>query len=167
MASYIGKNINMVLLLLLIGIVILLVSITIFFQFGLKTRTSAYEATSENLSTCENKLGVCLQTNVEKEKQLNSTAQDIKRYDIIYEGKVAELEDVQNDLSKANARIKSLELIKAGLESEKTALQQTINTKTQEINNLNTQIDNLESDVDYWKAKWNCCKDAADCSSEC
>ena len=53
MASYLGRNVNLALLVIIIGVVVALVGTTVFFQRSLQDRTSSLEDTSDVLGTCE------------------------------------------------------------------------------------------------------------------
>lgn len=162
--GYLGKNINLTLLIIMIGVIILLVAVTLFFQLGIQERTEDFELTSTNLSTCQEALNNYQNRFVEAQEQINSTAQDIRRYDQLYENKVAELSEKGDELSTANNRIQTLELIKASLESDKTALEQQTRVLEQEKTQLTTEIADLEDDVDYWKDRFSDCKaDPEDC----
>lgn len=162
--GYLGKNINLTLLMLVIGVIVLLVGITLFFQFGLQERTQDFELTAENLTFCRESLNNYQNRFSEAQQQINSTSQDIRRYDQLYENKVAELAEKDDELDVANNRIKTLELIKTSLESEKSTLQQNIRILEQEKINLEKKISDLEDTVDYWKDRHADCKaDPDDC----
>ena len=53
MASYLGRNVNLALLVIIIGVVVALVGTTVYFQRGLQNRTQAYENTAGTLSECQ------------------------------------------------------------------------------------------------------------------
>lgn len=167
MMRYLGKSINMVLVLLIVGIVVVTVSITMFYQFILSTRTKDFETTSGNLSSCENQLNVCRQAAQEAQKQLNSTTQDIRRYDQLYETKVAELQDISEELKDVQSQILNLRLIKTSLEAQVSGLQGDVRERDQQINILKGRISSLEDDVDYYKDKYTCCKSNPEQCNEC
>ena len=99
-------------------------------------------------------------------RSLNSTAQDIRRYDQLYESKVAELADAEEELEDAESQIANLKLIKTGLENEKATLQSQKRDLEQQIRQLNDRIDDLRDDVNYYKDKYNCCEnDPPNCAS--
>lgn len=156
--SYLGKNINMTLLLLVVGVVVVLIGITIFFQTGLKTRTGDFEEASTNLTECTTQVKNYQERLSEEEEKATSAAQDIRRYDQLYETKVAEIEDTKDDLSAAQKQIQLKELRITSLEAEKAGLQQTVNTRNQEINTLNDKISSLNDDIDNLEVQLSACE---------
>lgn len=168
--GYLDKNINMALVIIIVGIVVAMLAVTVFFQVGLKTRTTDFETTSENLTTCETQLANYQERLNTAQSQLSSTSEDIRRYDQLYETKVAELSDTSDELETANKRVQSLNLIKTGLETENSQLKGQTNQLQQSVNQLTTRVDDLEDDVTYWRSKFNCCEGSAsiaECQSEC
>lgn len=168
--AYLGKNINMALLLLIVGIVVVLIGITIVFQTGLKTRTSDYELASENLTECSTQLANYKDRLSEEEEKATSAAQDIRRYDQLYEGKVDELSEAADELDASQKKVTLKDLRITSLESEKNILK---DKEDQCIQNLNTkigEIERLDDKIDSYQSKISCCKDEADlttCISEC
>jgi len=164
--GYLGKSINMALVLLIVAIVVIIVSLTMFYQFSLKERTQDFEASSTNLTACNNQLSICKKSSMDAQQKLNSTTQDIRRYDQLYEGKEAELQEPQSSLEDAEDQVANLRLIKTSLESQVTTLQQNIREKEQSISTLAQRINGLEDDVEYYKDKYKCCQsDPEECGS--
>lgn len=160
----------MALVILVVSVVIILLGITVFFQLGLQERTTDFETTSQNLTACMTQLTNAKSELEEAEEEIARTSQDIGRYDVLYETKVAELGETAQDLEQASKRISSLELIKTGLESEVSRLESDKRQLEQSVTQLNTRIDTIEDDIDYWKSKFSCCKNSdsiAECESAC
>ena len=145
--GYLGKNINMLLLLMIIGVVVVLVGITLFFQKGLTLKSTAYETTNLNLSQCVNALDTYKQRYQKAEQQINTTAGDIRRYDQLYETRVAELKQTQVNLDEANDQVKTLTLIKASLETQIASLNSQLADKTREITTLQASVTSLRSEI--------------------
>ncbi|MBR9703505.1 hypothetical protein GOV10_05680, partial [Candidatus Woesearchaeota archaeon] len=102
----------------------------------------------DNLTECSTQLANYKDRLTEEEEKATSAAQDIRRYDQLYETKVDELEDLEGDLANAQNVAQMRALTIASKDKEIDNLGQTINTKNQEISALNIKIDQLRDDID-------------------
>lgn len=159
MAGYLGRNVNLALLVIIIGVVVALVGTTVFFQRSLQNRTSAYEDTTSTLGQCQVALTNYQERYSEALADVNATAQDIRKYDQLYEQKVGELKDSQSQLLSTQKQLEFERLQKQqfqGLyESEQrkaNQLSEQIESKDEEIRQLRNRIDNLEEDLDACEA---------------
>lgn len=154
MASYLGRNVNLTLLVIIIAVVVALVGTTVFFQRSLTDRTSTLEDTSGSLQQCEVALANYQERYSEAEQRVNETAQDIRRYDQLYEQKVSELEDSQDELLKTKKQLEFQELqaekFKTSYEDqlkENEQLQLSIESKDARIQELNDRINDLKDEL--------------------
>ena len=104
MASYLSRNVNLALLIIIIGVIVALVGTTVFFQRSLQNRTSSLEDTSTDLQSCQVSLENYMEKYSEAQVRVNETAQDIRKYDQLYEQKVGELTDTQQQLLDTKRR---------------------------------------------------------------
>ena len=101
MTSYLGRNVNLALLVIIIGVIVALVGTTVFFQRSLQNRTQEYESTTGTLSECQVALANYQDKFSQATQQVNKTAQDIRKYDQLYEQRTGELKDTQTQLDNA------------------------------------------------------------------
>lgn len=159
MANYLGRNVNLALLVIIIGVVVALVGTTVFFQRSLQNRTEAFETTFTSLDQCE----VALNNYQEKYSQaledVNSTTQDIRKYDQLYEQKVGELKDSQSQLLSTQKQLEFETIQKQKFQElfedeqrKANQLSQTIADKDTKIAQLESRIEKLEEDLDACEA---------------
>jgi uncharacterized membrane protein YgaE (UPF0421/DUF939 family) len=98
MASYLGRNVNLALLVIIIGVIVALVGTTVFFQRSLQNRTQEFETTTGTLAECQVALANYQDKFTQATQQVNKTAQDIRKYDQLYEQRTGELKDTQLQL---------------------------------------------------------------------
>lgn len=110
--TYLGKRINVILVILILATVGVVVGGTIFYEDVLRQRTSAYETTSGNLSQCEVQLENYISLLSERESQLNATSQDIRVYDELYQQKEDELSETESELRKRQQELNTVTLQK-------------------------------------------------------
>jgi chromosome segregation ATPase len=148
MATYMGRNVNLALLVIIIGVIVALVGTTVFFQRVLENKTDAYEDKAMTLGTCQIQLANYQETASEFQQQANQSAQDVRRYDDLYAQKVAELADAQvqladTDRQRAFEKLQK-ERFQISYEQQLAAsrtLNQTIVTLNKKINSLEDQLD--------------------------
>ena len=143
--AYMGRNVNLALLVIIIGVVVALVGTTVFFQRVLENRTDAYQDTSLTLDQCQIELGNYRETASEAQRQANQSAQDIRKYDELYEQKVGELQDSNRQLAFEKLQ---KEHFQASYEAE-LVQSRSLN---QTIDSLRARIDDLEEDLDQCQA---------------
>lgn len=154
MASYLGKNVNLALLVIIIGVIVALVGTTVFFQRTLQNRTGAYEATTDTLASCQVALSNYQNQYAAAQERVNQTTQDIRKYDTLYEQKVAELRETQDTLSKTQQQLQFEKLQKEKFQAfyEQTAnenrqLNATVTSQASRIRTLENRVDDLEEDL--------------------
>ncbi|MDD9954258.1 MAG: hypothetical protein OXR66_08050 [Candidatus Woesearchaeota archaeon] len=146
MASYLGKNINLTLLVIIIGVVVALVGTTVFFQRGLQSRTTAYEETSGSLDECNAALANYQDLYLEAESQANESAEDIRKYDQLYEQKVGELQDSSNQLSDTQNQLAFERLQKEDFQEKYENAQADVRDRDNVISSLNSRVTDLQRD---------------------
>lgn len=154
MASYLGRNVNLALLIIIIGVVVAMVGTTVFFQRSLQDRTSTLEDTSTDLGSCNAALENYQEKYSEAQTKVNETAQDIRKYDQLYEQKVGELKDTQQQLLETQTQREFEKIQKEKFQqSYETALRDqqqlelTVDSQRDLINSLRNDIDDLEDQV--------------------
>jgi chromosome segregation ATPase len=152
MATYLGRNVNLALLIIIIGVVVALVGTTVFFQRSLQNRTQEYETTTDTLSTCQLALSNYESKYAESLAKVNETTQDIRKYDQLYEQKVGELKDTQTQLSDTAKQLAFEKLQKEKFQQfyEQTArvnaqLNQTVVAQKSQIDSLSSQLASANS----------------------
>jgi peptidoglycan hydrolase CwlO-like protein len=159
MTNYLGRNVNLALLVIIIGVVIALVGTTVFFQRGLQNRTQAYESTSLTLSSCEIALTNYQEKYSEAQQKVNETSQDIRKYDQLYEQKTGELKDTQAQLAESQKQLVFEKLQKDKFrefyeaESRLTSqLNLTVQSQTSQINSLNSRLNTCNTKLSQCQA---------------
>lgn len=157
MASYLGRNVNLALLLIIIGVVVALVGTTVFFQRGLQNRTEAYQSTSTDLDVCQTTLSNYQDKYLQAQAKVNETSQDIRKYDQLYEQKVGELKDSQTQLLDTQKKLDFERLQKEKFQDfyeDQLKISQQLNIT---VDSLRDQIDDLKRDLSQCKADLNAC----------
>jgi chromosome segregation ATPase len=147
MATYLGRNVNLALLIIIIGVVVALVGTTVYFQRSLQNRTQEYESTTDTLSACQTALSNYESKYAESLAKVNETTQDIRKYDQLYESKVGELKDTQTQLTTTANQLAFEKLQKEKFQQfyEQAAkanaqLNQTIAYQKSQIDSLSSQL---------------------------
>lgn len=155
MASYLGRNVNLALLIIIIGVIVALVGTTVFFQKSLQNRTTSYEDTKGTLTECKVALANYQDKYSESQAQVTETAEDIRKYDQLYEQKVGELDDTQGQLLSVQKQFEFEKIQREDFqnkyESALTSNQQLlvdIDDLEDDKVALNARINNLEEDLD-------------------
>lgn len=153
--NYLGNNINTTLLVLIVVIVIVTVGTAIFFNKGLTKRTSDFETTFDNLTSCQAQVQNYQSELKSKAEELDSTTQDIRKYDQLYEQKVAQITDKDSQISQLtkekNNAILLKEEFKNKYEVEKKkadGLLSDLNYEKQRYNSLSKSYDDLKDAKD-------------------
>lgn len=148
MATYLGRNVNLALLIIIIGVVVALVGTTVFFQRSLQNRTGAFEDTAGQLQQCQVSLNNYINQYAEAQEQVNQTAQDIRKYDQLYEQKVADLKETTETLASTQAQLQFEKLQKERFQQYYEDAMRTIASQNSTIRTLNTRIRNLENELE-------------------
>lgn len=153
MASYLGRNVNLALLVIIIGVIVALVGTTVFFQRSLQNRTQEYQTTTGTLSECQTALQNYQSKYSEATQQVNKTAQDIRKYDQLYEQRTGELKETQTTLEKTQTQLAFERLQKEKFQQYYEAERQgaiqlnlTVQSQTSKINSLNNRIKDICSE---------------------
>jgi chromosome segregation ATPase len=157
MATYLGRNVNLTLMVIIIGVVIALVATTVFFQRGLQNRTQAYESTSTTLLQCETALSNYQKSFQEAQQRVNETSQDIRKYDQLYEQKTSELKDTQTQLQDTLKELQFEKLQKEKFKQFYEAEQRVNAQLNATVRDLQDDIETLEDRYDQCRAELNAC----------
>jgi chromosome segregation ATPase len=147
MASYLGRNVNLALLIIIIGVVVALVGTTVFFQRSLQNRTGAYETTTQTLQECRVALANYQDQYAQAQEKVNQTSQDIRKYDQLYEQKTVELKETQATLATTEKQLQFEKLQKEKFQQfyEDAARQAAVLNAT--VKTQAKRIDDLEDDL--------------------
>lgn len=155
MASYLGRHVNLALLVVIIGVVVALVGTTVFFQRSLQNRTEAFQTTAGTLDQCQVQLENFKGKYSQAQQEVSETTQDIRKYDQLYEQKVGELKDSQSQLSQTQQQLAFEKLQKEKFQDlyeeksrEATSLEAQIAQKNERISALLNEIDDLEEELE-------------------
>jgi len=118
MATYLGRNVNLALLIIIIGVVVALVGTTVFFQRGLQNRTVEYETKAGSLNECHIALTNYQEKYSAAQAKVNQTSQDIRKYDQLYEQKTGELKETESKLSSTEKQLTLAKLINEKIQSD-------------------------------------------------
>jgi chromosome segregation ATPase len=138
--SFLGKNINLALTVLILIIILAATGVTILYQRGLRVRTTQYENVSSNLSQCLKAVANYQDVLSQKEVQLNATSQDIRKYDVLYTQKVSELDQKQQELTTTQTNLNAMTL-------QKEQFKELYGGALLNISNLQTSIGNLQNQL--------------------
>jgi chromosome segregation ATPase len=160
--SYLQKNINIFLLVLVVAISVVVAGSSVYYQTTLTNVSSKLENTTDLLGECNADLDNTQFRLNKTISSLNFTVQDIRRYDTLYENKSMQLVSTERSLSDTS---KELALTKTKLDEtsdlyekyyEKYSEQKSLNNNlVQEISNLEalnsaqeSEIANLKDEID-------------------
>lgn len=150
--SFLGKNINLALVALLLIVILIAVGTTVVYQRGLSQRTSDYEVTSTNLSSCQTQLDNYKERLEKKEGKLQDTSQAIKKYDTLYEQKVSALKDAEGQVSDLQRQLNTITL-------QKEQFKNLYGTALLNITSLENRVSDLESEKEDLQSKVKNLKD--------
>jgi len=144
--GFLGKNINLALIGLILALVVVATGTTVLYQRGLQQRTSQFESTSTNLSQCMNQVTNYKSVLENKESELNATSQDIAKYDTLYGQKVSEVNDLTSELSSTKSALNSMTLQKEQFKNLYSSALLNISSLENDIRLLDNQIDDLKAE---------------------
>lgn len=157
--SFLGKNINLALVALVLAIVVIATGTTVVYQRGLQERTQQFETTSTNLSQCLAQVENYRSELQKTETDLLETSQDISKYDQIYGQKVDELTDKEQELTKTKSSLNAMT-------AQKEQYKNLYSSALLNISSLENDIVDLEEVVDDLKAdKSRLAAELAECQS--
>ncbi|MFC1722640.1 hypothetical protein ACFL0V_00720 [Nanoarchaeota archaeon] len=108
--GFLQKNVNIFLLLVVLLVAATLAASSAYYQNTFKKINAQYDDTSENLTTCMQDVAA-FKLNLQKTAQsLNTTSQDIRRYDELYTAKASALSSTQQTLNTTSANLKTTQL---------------------------------------------------------
>jgi len=108
--AFLQKNVNVFLMILVLFVAAALAGSSAYYQDTFKKINTKFESTATNLSTCETDL-TSYQSNLQKTIQtLNTTSQDIRKYDELYSAKATELSSTQDVLNDTSAKLKTAQI---------------------------------------------------------
>ena len=161
--GFLGRNINLALIALLLILILAATGVTILYQQGLRQRTTQYENVSSNLSMCQTTLTNYQDVLGQKEVQLNETSQDIRKYDQLYSQKVSELNTTQGQLTSTQQQLTDMTLQKEQYKNLYGQALLNISAQQYTIIGLNSQIDSYRSSLSSCQNSLSSCQAATKC----
>lgn len=158
--GFMQKNINMFLLGMVLVVALTLACSAIYYQKTFDKMTSNYDATSVNLSSCRSDLD-SYKFNLNKTlRSLNTTAQDIRRYDELYSTKATQLQETTQTLNQTSSDLQETKISLLEESALKNKYKQDYDDQLQISNNLEeqnailtSQKAQLESSVISYRSK--------------
>ncbi len=156
--SFLGRNINLGLITLILILVLLFAGVVVLYQRGLAQRTTEYETTSSNLTQCLTTLDNFRDRLAQTETQLDSTSQDIQKYDTLYEQKVAELGDKDRELRQTRSELNGMTLQKEQYKNLYGKSLLNISAQQGQITKLNDDITSLKATIRSLQNQLDACE---------
>lgn len=156
--GFLGKNINIALVALILITILCAVGVTVLYQRGLLERTTQYETTSTNLTQCLSALANYQDVLSKKESELNETSLDIRKYDALYGQKVAELTETAGDLDETKKQLSQATLLKEQYKTLYGQAQLNLSAQANQIAQLNARIIDLNDEIDDLEADLRDCE---------
>lgn len=156
MSDFMGKKINMFLLMMVILVLIGMGVLSIFFQHSFKSLNTQFENTSSTLGSCQSELVQTSQALTLAQKSLNSTTTDIRKYDTLYEQKANELESKKTDLAKAQAELNKATVLKETYKRQVDEYFAAVTKLNNTITKLNQNITIMKNQLDIWQERSSC-----------
>jgi chromosome segregation ATPase len=156
--SFLGRNINLALVSLIVIMLLLAAGVTILYQRGLQERTSQLENTSSNLSSCLTALANYKDVLSQSQEKLNATSQDIRKYDTLYSQKVAELTQTQQQLTTTQGQLNDMTLQKEQFKNLYGQAALNITVLQSSINSLNSQIYSYRNSLSACQSSLSSCQ---------
>ena len=166
MTGFMGKRVNLFLLLMLMLVLISFGGISVYYQHTFKDLNQKFDNTTSNLGVCQNNLSQTTNAFMTAIKNLNSTETDIRKYDTLYEQKAGELEQKKGELTNTQAELTRVTLQKEVYKQQIDAAYAQIIGLNRTITNLNTQINSLNAQVSRLKSDITCLKNTADADEQ-
>ena len=165
--SFMQKNVNMFLLLLILVVAGTLAGSAVYYQANFDKLTDKHDDAAANLSECRADLEKYMFNLNKTMRTLNSTTQDIKRYDELYSNKSAELKSTQDTLSQTDTELKSTKITLQEEISLKNKYKSDYNDQVQINRNLEEQKTLLTAQKAQCETSLSSCRaseeDAQDC----
>ncbi|MBW2991189.1 hypothetical protein KY348_05810 [Candidatus Woesearchaeota archaeon] len=160
--GFVGKKVNIFLLLMLILILLGFGGVSVYYQYTFKDINQKFNDISTGLGVCEQNLSQTSSALATAMKNLNSTETDIRKYDALYEQKAEELDKKKDELGDTQAELTRVTLQKEVYKKQIDQAYVQIIGFNKTINSLKKQIDDLEEDIDDLNIKVSCLKNTDD-----
>ncbi len=134
--GFMQKNVNVFLLVLILLVAGALAGSSAYYQDTFKKINGRYNTALQNLSECKAEVS-SYKANLQKTiKSLNTTAEDIRRYDELYTAKATALQETTKNLNQTTLQLKSVQLDLA----EMTSLKNKFKNDYEEQLSLNDEL---------------------------
>ncbi|MFH0870107.1 MAG: hypothetical protein V1866_03560 [archaeon] len=160
MDDFMGKKVNMFLLLMIILVLAGLGGVSIYYQHTFKTVNQNFNNASSTLASCQQTLEQTTGTLMSTVKNLNSTESDIRKYDTLYEQKAGELEAKKQDLANTQADLNRITVLKESYKRQLDDYYTKILVLNVTITKLNQNVSSLKNELNSWKDIASCLRNA-------
>jgi chromosome segregation ATPase len=148
MSEFMGKRVNMFLILMLILVLLGIGGISIYYQRTFKDVTSQYDSVSNTLASCQENLSQTTARLVNVQASLNSTTTDIRKYDSLYEQKSQELDQKKKELSDTQTNLQKETLFKQQFQKQSEDYYRQILILNSNITKLTNRVADLTDELD-------------------
>jgi len=160
MGDFMGKKVNMFLLLMIILVLAGLGGVSIYYQHTFKTVNQNFNNASSNLASCQQILEQTTGTLASTVQNLNSTESDIKKYDSLYEQKAKELEAKKQELTNTQGDLNRVTVLKETYKRQVDDYYSRILVLNTTVIKLNQNVTSLKSQVNQWQDIASCLREA-------
>jgi len=169
MTGFMGQRVNLFLLLMLMLVLLGFGGVSVYYQYTFKNLNDNFENVSTVLDMCTQNLNQTTSSFMSALKNLNSTETDIRKYDVIYEQKAAELEQKKTDLANTQADLTRTTMQKEVYKRQIDEAYAQLIALNRTVTLLNTQINSLSREVDRLNIRVACLRntDDSDESADC
>jgi chromosome segregation ATPase len=166
MAGFIGKKINIFLVVMIMIVLAGMGGISIYYQNSLKQITDKHVDKSGKLDVCQAELQSTTQTLSNTIKNLNNTEKDIRKYDNIYSQITGELDETSDELSKTKLQLETA-ITYQKIFKQKVDDFQAENIKLkEEVEDLTQEVESQEKEIKKLIKEVNCLYDESDANEE-
>ena len=162
MSSFMGKKVNMFLLLMLMLVLIGFGAVSVYSQYTYKSLKSQHDNATVSLGTCQETLTLTNSSLTKLRSELNSTTTDIRKYDTLYEQKAAELAEKSTQLTSTQADLQRVTLQKEVYKKQIDEAYAKMIALNRTVTTLSLQVDDLEEEVNDLKEKVTCLRNTGD-----
>ncbi|MBN1793133.1 hypothetical protein JW826_05610 [Candidatus Woesearchaeota archaeon] len=162
MGEFMGRKVNLFLVLMIIIVVLGMGALSIYYQRTFKDVNQEYNELSEQNAACQLNLSTTvnkLQTTI---KNLNSTESDIRKYDTLYEQKAQELQDTEKSLNDVKTKLQSETLFKEQFKRQAEQYYSQVQVLNANVSSLEKTLKNKDFLIDTLQTKVDCLEDTSD-----
>jgi uncharacterized protein (DUF3084 family) len=148
MTEYMGKKVNMFLIIMIIVVLIGMGGLSIYFQQTFKSVNTAYNEVSADLEKTSNELAITKNELNAVRSNLNNTESDIRKYDDLYAQKQGELDARSKELADTKASLQRETLFKQQFQKQAEELAEDKEDLEDQVDRLSNLVADLRQDLE-------------------